>query len=136
MVGLIQASGTGIVVRKCKESEQGVYAFSEKPKLDPLTIGKNNIHLEDAGAVWDVLAHEATRIPQARNGGEPVVKEGFHPRVIRRLKAQAPHDAAVLEERYRDADALIEMVGPCPPQAARDAGRRRPVRGVWGAEPR
>lgn len=104
---MIKASGTSIVVKECGEKDQGIYEYSEKPKIDQLTICKNNVDLTDADALWEVLAHEATHIMQACNGG-PIVKDEFHPRIIRRLKTQAPHYSTILEEEYRGADMLLE----------------------------
>lgn len=104
---MIKASGTTIVVKQCGEKDQGMYEYSEKPKVDRLTICTNNVDLTDADALWEVLAHESTHIMQACNGG-PIVKDEFHPRIIRRLKTQAPHYSTILEEEYRGADMLLE----------------------------
>lgn len=107
LLAMIKATGTEVVFSDCKEDELGGYTFSEKPKIDRLTVCKNTVDVTDHDALWEVLAHEATHIMQACNGGH-VVKEEYHPRLLRRLKAQAPHYAAVLEEKYRGREMMLE----------------------------
>ncbi|MFN7679133.1 MAG: hypothetical protein ACK5QW_11145 [Cyanobacteriota bacterium] len=104
---LIKKSGTEIVVVDCKEGLKGTYAFGENPKIDRLTICKNNVKLNDPDDVWEVIAHEATHIMQACVG-DHLFKDEFHPRIVRDLQAKAHHYSVIIEQQYRGAEMMRE----------------------------
>jgi hypothetical protein len=108
LTALIKKGGTEIVYTDCKDkSSAGKYTYSKEKKIDRLTICKDSFDTKDTDAYWEVLAHEATHIMQRCNGGT-LLKDDYHPRVWRRLKAQAPHYVELLRSQYRDAHQMLE----------------------------
>ena len=108
LTALIKKGGTEIVYTDCKDkSSAGHYTYSKKKKIDRLTICKDSFDAKDTDSHWEVLAHEATHIMQRCNGGT-LLKDDHHPRVWRRLKAQAPHYVELLRSQYRDAHQMLE----------------------------
>lgn len=105
LADMIKASGTSITFRNCEAGVQGYYRY-RKDVTDELVICENNVDLTDQAAVWEVMAHEATHIMQHCYGGH-VVAEEHHPRIIRQLKAQAPHYYNALSE-YRGVHKMLE----------------------------
>lgn len=108
LTALIKKGGTEIVYTECKDQKtSGGYTFSKQGKIDRLTVCKDTVDLKDPDAHWEVLAHEATHIMQRCNGGT-ILKDEYHPRVWRRLRAKAPHYVELLEEHYRDSEQMHE----------------------------
>lgn len=106
---LIQKAGTEIVYRDCKDkTKAGGYVYSKKENVDRLTICTDTVDLKDPDAVWEVLAHEATHIMQRCNDGT-LLKDEYHPRVWRKLKAMAPHYVEILNAHYRNRDQMHEV---------------------------
>ena len=109
LVALIKGTGTKVLTSSnCEAKISGYYLPPNKEGSgDKLIFCTNNINLKDASATWEVLAHEATHVMQACNGGQ-IWKEIYHPRLLRGLKEQAPHYAEILTQ-YKGEDKLMEL---------------------------
>lgn len=108
-IGLIKQTGTK--VQKTDSCPENTYGFYQPPQKDGsgdrLVFCSNRIDFDDASAVWEVLAHEGAHVMQACNGGL-LWKEEYHPRMLRKLKEQAPHYAQILSQ-YRGKDKMYEL---------------------------
>lgn len=108
-IGLIKQTGTK--VQKTDNCPDNTYGFYQPPKKDGsgdrLVFCSNRIDFNDTSAVWEVLAHEGAHVMQACNGGL-LWKEEYHPRMLRKLKEQAPHYAKILSQ-YRGKDKMYEL---------------------------
>lgn len=105
---LIKRGGTEIIYKECKEKAMaGEYVYSTKKRIDRLTICNNSFDPKDTDAHWEILAHEATHIMQRCNGGT-LLEDAYHPRIWRKLKAQAPHYVEILYKQYRDSEQMHE----------------------------
>ena len=103
---LIKSTGTQIIESKnCKENELGHYTFLDK--TDKLVICTNNIDKNDISSYWEVLAHESAHIMQACNNNN-LYKDKYHPRMLRKLKSEAPHYSEILKQ-YRGQDKIREL---------------------------
>ncbi|MBO8228512.1 hypothetical protein HA150_06310 [Prochlorococcus marinus XMU1414] len=104
---LIESKGTKIIERNnCKENNLGHY--SSKGESDGvLTICLNNISEDDPSEYWEVLAHEAAHAMQTCNNNT-LWQSKYHPRMLRALKAEAPHYAEILKQ-YRGKDKIFEL---------------------------
>ena len=108
LITMIKKTGTKVLKsKKCDEGVMGYYQFSKENNLDQLVLCTNNVNIKDQSAVWEVISHESAHVMQACNGG-PLWKEEYHPRMLRGLKAQAPHYARILKQ-YRGADKIVEL---------------------------
>jgi hypothetical protein len=107
LIGLIKKSGTEIVLVDCKEGLKGSYIYDENPKIDRLTICKNNVDFNDPDDIWEVIVHEATHIMQACIG-DHLFKDEYHPRIVRDLRAKAHHYSVIVEEQYRGSQMMRE----------------------------
>ena len=104
---LIQSNGTEIKeIMDCEKNNLGHYSFN-KENQDVLTICLNNISEEDPSEYWEVLAHEAAHAMQACNNNT-LWQSKYHPRMLRALKAEAPHYAEILKQ-YRGKDKILEL---------------------------
>ena len=108
-ISLIKQTGTK--VQKTDNCPANTYGFYQPPQKDGsgdrLVFCSNRIDFEDTSAVWEVLAHEGAHVMQACNGGL-LWKEEYHPRMLRKLKEQAPHYAKILTQ-YRGKDKMYEL---------------------------
>ena len=103
---LIKSTGTKIIEStNCQENELGHYTY--KDKTDELIICTNNIDKNDISSYWEVLAHESAHIMQACNNNN-LYKDKYHPRMIRKLKTDAPHYSEILKQ-YRGQDKIREL---------------------------
>lgn len=109
LIGYVRQTGTKVQkTKKCDSSMMGYYqAPTQDGTGDRLVFCSNNIDFNDNSAVWEVLAHESAHVMQACNRGL-LWKETYHPRMLRRLKEQAPHYAQILNQ-YRGRDKMIEL---------------------------
>jgi hypothetical protein len=109
LIGYVKQSGTKVQkTDKCDASMMGFYQSpTEDGTGDRLVFCSNNIDFNDTSAVWEVLAHESAHVMQACNRGL-LWKETYHPRMLRRLKEQAPHYAEILNQ-YRGRDKMMEL---------------------------
>ena len=108
LVELVKGTGTTVQARSCRQDGiQGFYHFDERQKIDLLVVCTNTVDMNDPDAVWEVVAHEATHVMQACNGG-PVVKDSYMPRIIRELQTLTPHYWNVLQN-YSDSDKRQEI---------------------------
>jgi len=104
---LVADTGTHLELEECDEGLHGYYQYNQARGIDKLVICKNNVDMEDPDAVWEVLAHEATHVMQACNGG-PVLKDTYLPRVLRELQETAPHYYSILQQ-YRSDHKRLEI---------------------------
>ena len=103
---LIKSTGTKIIEStNCQENELGHYTYIDK--TDELIICTNNIDKNDISSYWEVLAHESAHIMQACNNNN-LYKDKYHPRMIRKLKTDAPHYSEILKQ-YRGQDKIREL---------------------------
>ncbi|QNJ09995.1 putative conserved secreted protein [Synechococcus sp. Minos11] len=108
LITMVAKTGTKVLKsNKCDEGVMGYYQFSKENNLDQLVLCTNNVNIKDPSAVWEVVSHESAHVMQACNGG-PLWKEDYHPRMLRGLKAHAPHYARILKQ-YRGADKIVEL---------------------------
>jgi hypothetical protein len=109
LIGYVKQTGTKVQkTDKCESSMMGFYqAPTQDGTGDRLVFCSNNIDFNDTSAVWEVLAHESAHVMQACNGSL-LWKETYHPRMLRRLKEQAPHYAEILNQ-YRGRDKMMEL---------------------------
>ena len=109
LIGLIKQTGTK--VQKTNNCPENTYGFYQPPQDDGsgdrLVFCSNRIDFDDTSAVWEVLAHEGAHVMQACNGGL-LWKDEYHPRMLRKLKEQAPHYAKILSQ-YRGKDKMYEL---------------------------
>lgn len=103
---LVKDTGTQILEIKCKDGRAGSYEYNQELSIDRITICTDTVNMEDPDAVWEVLVHEATHVMQACNG-DHVIKLEYHPRVLREIKAHAPHYYGLITT-YTDAHKLRE----------------------------
>jgi hypothetical protein len=107
LTDLVKDTGTKVESRDCPEGRLGYYQFDKANNIDLLVVCKNNVDMKDSDAVWEVVAHEATHVMQACQGG-PVIADNYVPRVLRELQETAPHYYAVLQE-YRGDHKRVEL---------------------------
>jgi len=108
LITMVKKTGTKVLKsNKCDEGVMGYYQFSKEKNLDQLVLCTNNVNIKDVSAIWEIVSHESAHVMQACNGG-PLWKEEYHPRMLRGLKAQAPHYARILKQ-YRGADKIVEL---------------------------
>jgi hypothetical protein len=107
LTDLVKETGTKVESRDCPEGRLGYYRFDKANNIDLLVVCKNNVDMKDSDAVWEVVAHEATHVMQACQGG-PVIADNYVPRVLRELQETAPHYYAVLQE-YRGDHKRVEL---------------------------
>ena len=107
LTSLVEETGTVVEAIDCPEGRLGFYQYDKQNNIDRLVICKNNVDTKDPDAVWEVVAHEATHVMQACQGG-PVIKDTHVPRVLRELQETAPHYYAVLQE-YRGDHKRVEI---------------------------
>ena len=109
LIGLIKQTGTK--VQKTNNCPENTYGFYQPPQEDGsgdrLVFCSNKLDFNDSSSVWEVLAHEGAHVMQACNGGL-LWKDEYHPRMLRRLKEQAPHYAKILDQ-YRGKDKMYEL---------------------------
>jgi hypothetical protein len=104
---LINAAGTETMVRHdCLRNHAGFYE-RDGGGLNRLVVCANNINMADVGAVWEVMAHEATHVMQECAGGA-VLHDNQLPRTLGELRRRAPHYAKLIVEGYDPADQRIE----------------------------
>ena len=108
MVELVKGTGTEVAAIDCDEKGvMGFYSFQPEKDIDALVICKDNVPMDDADAVWEVLVHEATHVMQACYAG-PILKDTYIPRVLRELQETAPHYYATLQQ-YRGDHKRVEI---------------------------
>lgn len=108
LIRYVKQTGTKVQKTNCDSNTLGFYqAPTEDGSGDRLVFCENNINFDDTSAVWEVLAHESAHVMQACNGGL-LWKDEYHPRMLRKLKEQAPHYAKVLSQ-YRGKDKMVEL---------------------------
>ena len=105
-VNLIEKTGTDVVSADCKkdfqvENAHGFYLFDKEEEIDHLVICKDTVAQDDPEAIWETLAHEATHVMQHCLGG-PIINDSHVPRMLRNLKAVAPHYYEILQEYDSD----------------------------------
>ena len=107
LTDLIKQTGTTVQTLDCQPGAMGYYQFDKDNNIDRLVICQNNVDTKDPDAVWEVVAHEATHVMQACQGG-PVIADNYVPRVLRELQETAPHYYATLQQ-YRGAHKRVEL---------------------------
>ena len=106
---LVEGTGTTIEAIECqREGVNGYYQYDPTNKIDRLVICTNSVDVHDSDAVWEVLVHESVHVMQACNNG-PIIKDTHIPRVLRQLKAYAPHYYNLLENSYRGDHRRYEV---------------------------
>ena len=108
LTALIEETGTTVAHEKCKEDILGYYQFDSEEKIDKLAICTTGTNMQDLNSYWETLAHEATHVMQACQGG-PIIKDTRHPRIIRELKSDAPHYWSIIDSSYGSDDRLVEI---------------------------
>ena len=113
---LVKGTGTTITMKECKDNRAGSYQF-QKDVIDELTICTDNVDMNDADAVWETLVHESVHVMQAC-AGDNIVKLEYQPRILRELKAHAPHYYQILSgypaaSKLRETEAFwMELQSP------------------------
>ena len=114
LINLVKATGTTVSFNSNKFDEscpdnRGYYVFNPEvdPVLDVLAICKDQVDIEDADEVWEVLSHEAMHVAQACFG-KAVYKPKYHPRFLRELRTYSPLSAEVLDT-YAGDEKIQEL---------------------------
>jgi len=107
LTSLVEETGTVVEAIDCPEGRLGFYQYDKQNNIDRLVICKNNVDTKDPDAVWEVVAHEATHVMQACQGGS-FIKDTHVTRVLRELQETAPHYYAGLQE-YRGDHKRVEL---------------------------
>ena len=108
LVELVKGTGTTVQARSCQRPGiQGFYHFNQEEGIDLMVVCTNTVDMEDADAVWEVVAHESVHVMQACNGG-PVIRDTYLPRVIRELQTFTPHYWSLIQT-YPDAHKRAEI---------------------------
>ena len=94
---LVKGTGTTITTKECKDGRMGSYQYI-KDTIDELVICTDTVDMKDSNDVWETLVHESVHVMQACNNGEHIVKLKYHPRILREIKAYAPHYYSTLEQ--------------------------------------
>lgn len=105
---LIEETGTTVDYIECDEGINGYYYFNKEQNIDKLAICTTGTDIKDLNNHWETLAHEATHVMQACQGGS-IIKDTRHPRIIRELKSDAPHYWSIIDSSYGSDDRLVEI---------------------------
>lgn len=109
LVNLVKGTGTTVSAQECnREGVMGFYQYSQTQGIDRMVICTNSVDMDDADAVWEVVAHEATHTMQACFGG-PILKDSYVPRILRELQETAPHYYQTLMQSYQGSHKRIEL---------------------------
>ena len=78
---LIEETGTTVDYIECDEGINGYYYFNKEQNIDKLAICTTGTDIKDLNDHWETLAHEATHVMQACQGGT-IITDTRHPRII------------------------------------------------------
>ncbi len=111
LMEMVEATGTQVSIngndydKNCGDNA-GYYQFI-KDKIDILVVCKDQVDLKNPDELWETVSHESVHVAQACNGGA-YFKAKYHPRMLRHVRAFAPHYAEQLMG-YRGDHQLKEL---------------------------
>ena len=111
LIKMIEATGTQFSINsnnfdKSCADKAGYYRYI-KDKVDVLVVCSDQVDIENPDELWETVSHESVHVAQACNGGA-YFKSKYHPRMLRHLRAFAPHYAEQLMG-YRGDHKLTEL---------------------------
>ncbi|MEB3333212.1 MAG: hypothetical protein VKI83_12060 [Synechococcaceae cyanobacterium] len=105
---LINAAGTlTLLSDDCPADHAGFFESGGPAGRGRIVLCANSVDLADPGAVWHVLAHEATHVMQNCTGATAIADRWIG-RTYRELRLKAPQQIWLLSEGYADADRRLE----------------------------
>lgn len=116
-IDLIKQAGTDVVHADNHQAKgfcidkAGAYVLNQEKDLDVIVICSEQVNMESPHEVWEVLAHEGTHLMQAcvADGTGTMFKPSFVPRMLREVRAFAPHYHQLVTSKYTSNLATVEL---------------------------
>lgn len=112
LMKIVEATGTSVSLNtnhfdKSCLGRAAYYTYEEDVE-DILVVCTDHVDTNDPDAMWEAIAHEATHVAQACQGG-PAVADAYRPRMYRELQTMAPHYSKQVTQDYASDDQLVEV---------------------------